>query len=166
VSVRRAVQADGLTIAGIHQRSWQATYRGILPDDVLDGFDLALTGQRWGSAAAAPDAGCAILVAERGEEVVGFTSVRAAEDEPTAGELETLYVEPGVQRSGVGCELLDSAVEALVGFGRSEAILWVAEANVGAQAFYSAFGWRPDGGTGLWRGARTARYRRALEPQA
>ena len=48
-SVRAATPADAAAIAGVHVRSWQAAYRGIVPDEVLDGLSLPDREQRWRS---------------------------------------------------------------------------------------------------------------------
>jgi hypothetical protein len=36
LSVRRAGPGDEAEVAGVHVRSWQAGYRGLLPDRYLD----------------------------------------------------------------------------------------------------------------------------------
>jgi GNAT superfamily N-acetyltransferase len=162
VTVRRATRADGRAIAELQRRTWANTYRGLVPDEVLDDFDTVTTGRRWGEAAADRRPGRAVLVYERDGEAVGFASVAPVTDEAGVGELETLYVAPERQRAGIGNALHEAALAALTKGGAGEALLWVAEANVGARAFYEARGWAPDGSTGSWRGAATVRYRRAL----
>ena len=38
LTVRRATPEDAAGVAGVHVRSWQVAYRGLLPDDYLDGL--------------------------------------------------------------------------------------------------------------------------------
>lgn len=38
LEVRGAVAADAMAIAGVHVRSWQEGYRGLLPDEYLNGL--------------------------------------------------------------------------------------------------------------------------------
>lgn len=40
-AVRRAQEKDLPGVASVHTVSWQVAYRGIVPDDVLDGLDVA-----------------------------------------------------------------------------------------------------------------------------
>jgi GNAT superfamily N-acetyltransferase len=160
--IRPAVPADGPSIAAVQRRTWHATYRGILPDDVLDGFDVDTSGQRWAAAVASPRPDSAVFVAEREGGVVGFSAVAAVEDEAGVGEVEAVYVAPEHQAHGLGRGLLDAAVDSLVASGFSEGILWVATANDGARGFYERLGWAHDGGRRLWRGASVVRYRRRL----
>ncbi|HJU48987.1 MAG TPA: GNAT family N-acetyltransferase [Gaiellaceae bacterium] len=160
--IRPAVPADGPSIAAVQRRTWHATYRGILPDDVLDGFDVDAAGRRWTAAVASPRPDSAVFVAEREGGVVGFAAVAGVEDEAGVGEVEAVYVAPEHQERGLGRGLLDAAVGSLSALGFTEGILWVAAANHGARGFYERLGWGPDGGRRLWRGASVVRYRRPL----
>lgn len=53
--IRRAVEDDGDPLLHqptgltrrVHVRSWQATYRGTVSDDVLDALDQVERGRRW-----------------------------------------------------------------------------------------------------------------------
>jgi len=47
VQVRRAVTADAPRIADLHVRGWQAGYRGLLPQSLLDALDPAQRVPRW-----------------------------------------------------------------------------------------------------------------------
>jgi hypothetical protein len=38
ISVREAKPQDAADVAGVHVRSWQVAYRGLFPDDYLDGL--------------------------------------------------------------------------------------------------------------------------------
>ncbi len=160
MTVRPAAWRDGAAIAGIQARAWRATYRGIVADEVLDGIDEAVTAGRWSSAAEAPPPGEAIFVAERDGRIAGFVAVGPGADDGGAGEVDALYVEPDLQRSGIGRALLEAGVGWLGAAGREEPVLWVLEANEGARRFYERLGWSNDAATKLWRGAVVVRYRR------
>jgi GNAT superfamily N-acetyltransferase len=160
VSVRRATRADGEAIADLQRRTWADTYRGLVADEVLDGFDTAATGRRWADAAEAQVPARSILVYERNGRLLGFASV--APVDAGVGELETLYVDPDEQGAGIGSALHRDALDAMATAGWGEALLWVAAENDGARAFYEARGWATDGATGSWRGAATVRYRLEL----
>jgi hypothetical protein len=47
VRIRPAVLADAPRIAEVHVRSWQAGYRGLLPQHLLDGLDPVARLARW-----------------------------------------------------------------------------------------------------------------------
>ena len=47
VVIRLAVGSDGSQIGLVHVRTWQATYRGLLPQPFLDGLDAAKRRKYW-----------------------------------------------------------------------------------------------------------------------
>jgi ribosomal protein S18 acetylase RimI-like enzyme len=158
--VRRATQADALAIATVHVRSWQAAYRGLLPQDYLDSLEPHRRLGQWESVLAVtawPSTGTLVLVdsgapIER-EAVAGFASIsptRDDDDDPTSvGELQMLYLDPGVWRRGGGSTLLQAAQGQLGRAGFHGASAWVLETNAGARTFYERHHWRFDGATKL-----------------
>jgi GNAT superfamily N-acetyltransferase len=104
-------------------------------------------------------------VAVDGERVVGFSSLgpaRAGED-PSLGELFTIYVLPDWWGAGVGRALMASTVHHLRAEGFAHAILWVLEDNPRTRRFYEQSGWHADGAVKdeEWLGTtiREVRYR-------
>ncbi|MEU4573430.1 MULTISPECIES: GNAT family N-acetyltransferase [Nonomuraea] len=150
MTVRQATPADAEAIAGIHVRSWQAAYRGLMPQDHLDGLDPAARLPRWRrllGETAWPRSG--ILVAEDDGGVTGFTGFGPArdpdQDPASVAEITTLYLAPEAWGRGIGGALLGTAVDALTGAGYGLATLWVLDTNARARRFYEALGWRGDG---------------------
>jgi GNAT superfamily N-acetyltransferase len=150
--IRRAVVRDAEAIAGLHIRSWQHTYRGMLPDRFLDGLsegqDQRVEAARNGLANEGAEV--RTWVAERADQVVGFAITgpsRDADAPPTTGEVVAIYLEPAVVGTGIGRALFEHAVADLRARGYQEATLWVLEMNSRARRFYEAAGWRPDGAT-------------------
>jgi hypothetical protein len=47
VEVRRARVGDERAIADVHVRTWQAAYRGQVPDAFLDGLSIERRTQAW-----------------------------------------------------------------------------------------------------------------------
>ena len=45
--VRDAVPSDALGIAEVHTTTWKTSYRGILPDTLLDSLSVARRTERW-----------------------------------------------------------------------------------------------------------------------
>jgi GrpB-like predicted nucleotidyltransferase (UPF0157 family)/ribosomal protein S18 acetylase RimI-like enzyme len=146
VQVRRAREDDISAIADIHVRSWRAAYRGIVPDEVLDGLSVSEQEENWEQVLAAEGGEWLTLVGEDSDGVlVGFgcaaTPSRDALDAKTA-EIGALYVDPDHWREGVGGSLLEEALAELLRRDYREAILWVLPENHGAIAFYERFGFR------------------------
>lgn len=143
-AVRPAVIADIAGMARVHVDTWSETYRGIMPDELLDAPDLVdRRRQMWTQIldeAAPSKYTCA--VAESDGEIVGIAMSGPSRDTDRPGERElfVLYTYKAVQGSGVGQQLLD----AVVGPGTT-CHLWVADPNPRAQAFYSKNGFVPDG---------------------
>jgi GNAT superfamily N-acetyltransferase len=171
VVIRRAVSSDGSQIGLVHVRSWQATYRGLLPQSVLDGLDAGKRGEYWEqylSADARP--GETVLVAEEDGVVVGFASVGPSRDEDAngKGEVRAIYLLADHWGRGIGRALMDAALNTLRQAGCTQATLWLLDTNARARQFYEAGGWAPDGATkqddGRGFPITEVRYRRELEP--
>jgi len=158
----------------IHVAGWQAAYRGILPDSVLDGLKVSERAGLWADWISGT--GVHTILAEVGEEIVGF--IRLCPARPIAGpppdaiEVTHLYVHPSRQRRGTGQALLDHAVDIAAETRYVMLILWVLEANHPARRFYERFGFAPDGARHadpgfLGNDAAEVRYRlRIVRPAA
>jgi GNAT superfamily N-acetyltransferase len=141
----------------VHIAAWRAAYRGLMPDDFLDGLDSVARGQRWHAAlAAGPGDGryrqdgleALALVVERADgDVAGISVVGPARrpEEASAGELWMINLEPSAWGRGLGRVLLHEATAALRHLGYDEAVLWVVAGNDRARRFYEHAGWHPDG---------------------
>ena len=85
--VRPATLADATEIAVIHVRSWQAAYRGLMPQDYLDGLDPAARAAHWQRNLAALDwPASGVLVVSAGPEtastgIAGFAGYWPTRDD-------------------------------------------------------------------------------------
>jgi GNAT superfamily N-acetyltransferase len=150
VAIRRAAPADARAIAGVHVSSWQAAYRGLVPDAILDGLSVGSREGGWRERLArAADGASFTIVAEREGAVAGFCSIAAPPRDDDAGErtaeVAAIYVEPAQWRTGVGAALLRAALDALRADGFGDVTLWVLEGNARGRAFYAQHGFVPDG---------------------
>jgi GNAT superfamily N-acetyltransferase len=120
VEVRRAVPEDAAPIAAVHVRTWQVAYRGLMPDEVLDGLSVAQREEMWRQALSG-EASPSVYVAVEDGVVVGFRAVAAPsrddDAEDRVAEIGAIYVEPNVWRTGVGRALMDVALADLRGGG-------------------------------------------------
>jgi len=148
--VRRADSEDVEAIAEIHVCSWQAAYRGVLPDELLDGLSVAERARSWREILAAGERWLTFVAEPVTGGLAGFCSatmpIRDAEAGEGTAEIGALYVAPGHWRQGVGSALLAVTLEELHRAGWCDAILWVLPENRAAIAFYERFGFEVEAG--------------------
>src|SRR5262245_27378358 len=143
-AVREAVVEDAEGIARVHTDSWQTSYRGILPDTVLDRIDV---GQRADSRRKIlRDRSVFQLVAYdvTHGDIVGFCDAGASRRHvPYAGEVYAIYLAHRAKRHGLGQEMFERVQAWLVASDMRSMIIWVLENNHHARRFYEAMGGRP-----------------------
>jgi GNAT superfamily N-acetyltransferase len=143
--VRRAVERDRLATATVHVRAWQVAYRGIIPNDILQGIDVVNRAEHYPLELTGPN-DPRTLIAVKGEDIVGVVIVGPSRDEDVAelGEIYALYVDPKRWRSGAGTMLVQAAEKMLGESAFRGAFLWVLYDNLLGRGFYEATGWVPD----------------------
>ncbi|PNY81713.1 GNAT family N-acetyltransferase [Deinococcus koreensis] len=132
VSIRPATPQDAAAIAGVHVRSWQETYTGLMPAAFLARMtDEAMRQRReTGWRQTIDQRREAVLVAEQGGQLVAFASAGDPRDHPGFdAELSTLYALRRVQGQGIGRALFQSTVQALAARGARTLALWVLDVN-------------------------------------
>lgn len=169
--VRRAEPHDAEAIARCHVRSWQAAYRGQVPDRYLDALPSEIERRTafWERAIRERSSRRQHqLVVVEGDRVVGFATYGPQEppDDPAVGELYAIYLDPDHWDHGHGRALMHAAERGLSEDGYAAATLWVLGSNARARRFYEIGGWAADGGTKVERRGdvelREVRYRRDL----
>jgi GNAT superfamily N-acetyltransferase len=142
-AVREAVLDDAESIARVHTDSWQTSYRGILPDTVLDRIDV---GQRAESRRKIlRDRSVFQLVAYdvTHGDIVGFCDAGPSRRHvPYAGEVYAIYLAHRAKRHGIGQEMFERVQAWLVANDMRSMIVWVLENNHHARRFYEALGGR------------------------
>jgi ribosomal protein S18 acetylase RimI-like enzyme len=172
LAVRVATAGDAGAIAQVHVRSWQAAYRGQLPDHVLDTLSVEQRQSMWRSLLVASSTGEQhIVVATVDEAVVGFVHggrSRDADAGPHTAEVSSIYLAAEAWGLGAGRQLMASIVMWMAGAGYAEATLWVLASNERARRFYEAAAWWVDGTekteTVAGVDVTELRYRRDLRP--
>lgn len=149
--MRTPTPADADDLGRVHVRAWQAAYRGgLMPDEYLDALSESARATMWRQSLEnepRPRPRSSRLVAEAdGGAVIGFIVVGPAGTDPDAeiGEVYAINVEPEHWGTGVGHDLLEAGMAALVVHGYAHAILWVHPDNARACRFYEARGWVDD----------------------
>lgn len=174
IVVRDAEVADVPAIGLPHVLAWQHAYRGMMPDEYLDGLQVADRVAMWEqtlSASPPPP----LLVVEVDGELAGFAvfgpervAADPADDATSAGdgELYAINLHPDHWGRGAGRTLLRAATRRLAELGFAEAVLWVIVDNQRARGLYESEGWVDDGAVVddevLGAPVREMRYRRRL----
>ncbi|GAA2862366.1 N-acetyltransferase [Actinoplanes cyaneus] len=148
-AIRELTPADIDPVAAVHVRSIQASYAGLLPDGHLATLDPAVFAGRRRATLGQP--GRHTVVADRDGVLVGHAGVGPDREDPAAGELYSIYVDPGSWGTGAGRLLFLAARRILAADGYSEMRLWVLAGNERARRFYERAGMTTDGVTATHR---------------
>jgi GNAT superfamily N-acetyltransferase len=146
-SLRPATVADAAEMGKVAFAAWQWAYRGVLPDELLDGLTVDEFTERWERRLRTAPASSFCLHAEVEGAVVGFVAGGPNRDETTAphsGEIYAINVHPDRVGRGIGRALFAAGCNQLVEGGSRHAILWVLRGNARARRFYEVAGWRPE----------------------
>jgi ribosomal protein S18 acetylase RimI-like enzyme len=140
--IRRATAADCEAIATVHVVGWRESYRGLMPDSVLDALSIAERAAMWRRSLT--ESPTSVLVAETGTALVGFAAGGTRRGDAFAhdGELYAIYVLRTAQGAGVGSRLLRETAAALAERRFASLALWVLRANFNARQFYHRHGGR------------------------
>ena len=132
-------------MAKVHVDSWRTTYKGIVPDDFLDGMSYATSEARWRRISAQTSRAYAMFVAvDEGGNIVGFATGgrERSGDEAFDGELYAIYLLQGYQRQGIGQALFRRIVQHLIAHGFRSMLIWVLADNPACR-FYESMGGVP-----------------------
>jgi GNAT superfamily N-acetyltransferase len=134
---------DATDVARIYIAAWNAGFAGLVPGRATS----ANLVERWRQELARP-LPQRWWTAQLARSIVGFAGIGPSRDprDPELGELDTIAVDPGKWRRGVGRSLMKTAVHQLAADGYREAVLWTFAGYERGHRFYEATGWRLDGG--------------------
>lgn len=141
IEVRAAIVSDARGIAVVHVQGWREAYAHLVPADALARLSIDQRELRWKEIIVDPDSRTWVAV-DTGR-IIGFARAAPARDaeSPREIELSEIYVLASHHGTGAGQRLVDAAI------GESPAVLWVADDNPRARAFYARNGFQPDGVT-------------------
>ncbi|TMC46611.1 MAG: GNAT family N-acetyltransferase [Chloroflexi bacterium] len=140
MAVRRATVDDAEAIERIRVETWRATYRGLLPDGLIDQLQPNVERRRERLRVAAPSE--LNFVAEEGVQVVGyaFAGPERSGDREYPGEVYAIYVLPNAQGKGHGRALIRDCARALADRGMTAILIWVLRENAIGRGFYERLG--------------------------
>jgi len=143
--IRKATIDDAPAIAQAHIRSWRAAMAGIVPAKEIDKF-CANRPQRWQENLSRKDHTTHLAVLDG--EAVGFFNFGPCRDDSLDDRyyhLYTIFLDPSVQRRGIGRQLMAYAEEQTRNRGKPFMMLKVFAKNEASRRFYEACGYHQDG---------------------
>ena len=143
MGVRRATVDDAQPIERIRVETWRATYRGLLPDGLIDQLQPNVERRRERLRSLTPSD--LAFVAEEGNDVVGyaFAGPERTQDREYAGEVYAIYVLPTAQGRGHGRALVRECARELVARRMTSLLIWVLRENQIGRGFYERIGGTP-----------------------
>jgi len=145
-TLRKPELEDAMELAALHVACWKQAYSGLLPEGFFDAAHLQQRIGLWRRILGDPNPGFHLALAcNEDGELIGFSFAapcsQDAIDVPEGIErqLYNLYLLNDHHGSGAGQQLIDAAL------GDQPAMLWVAEQNPRAIAFYKRNGFEFDG---------------------
>ena len=143
MGVRRATVDDAEAIERIRVETWRATYRGLLPDGLIDQLQPNVERRRERLRSLSPSD--LNFVAEDGSVVVGyaFAGPERSHDRDYPGEVYAIYVLPDAQGKGHGRALIRECASELAARGMSAMLIWVLRENQIGRGFYEHLGGTP-----------------------
>lgn len=138
-------EQDARAASRIITLSWQAGYRGVFSDAVLEGLPLDFWVDTLKAHHETGRFQTAILRAE-GEDVgIGCFGLSRDYESPALGEVISFYFLPRAWGKGYAGALMDGLVDALRGMGCETVYVWTLSDNVRAQRFYERYGFQRTG---------------------
>jgi N-acetylglutamate synthase-like GNAT family acetyltransferase len=139
----RLIDAEG--IAGVHVLSWKDTYKGLIPDEMLDNLNIPDRTNRWKETIVNTEQKWKGLVAEEKGKVIGWATYGKPREEnipERMGELWAIYVHPESLKKGAGSLLMEECLNGLKKMGYKSAYLWVLTTNIKSREWYEKKGWK------------------------
>lgn len=140
--IRTAQIEDAEGIAHVHVKSWQTTYTGIIPDEVIQSRDLDNRIAIWTRILRNPNPDSVLLVAEDNESIVGFVHAGKPQEitDKFDSEIYAIYLLKRAQGNGIGRQLIQTCAKELYAKGHQSLMLWVLKGNDDSQGFYEYMG--------------------------
>jgi ribosomal protein S18 acetylase RimI-like enzyme len=142
ITIRTATTSDCDKVGPLQVKAWLETYRGLVPDSVLNTLstiDQAATWRR--ILVREPPVAMAVAEASSGI-LLGFAAggPRRGKRLPHDCEIYAIYVLSAAQRQGLGRALMAAVARRLLAQGGQSLCLWVLRDNAPARRFYESLG--------------------------
>ncbi|MCC6616224.1 MAG: GNAT family N-acetyltransferase [Anaerolineae bacterium] len=140
---RDATADDATAIARIQVDTWWTTYRGIMPDAVLERLSYERSEANWRTGLENPQSRSFVkLACDENDTVLGFAAAGPEREGSHGfdGEIYAIYVLQSAQRGGLGVGLVTAAAIKLLARGIDNMIIWVLRDNPLGRGFYERIG--------------------------
>jgi RimJ/RimL family protein N-acetyltransferase len=166
VTIQRAALDDAEVVGAVTAMSWQAAYRGIVPEDTLSRVTPQSRTEKFKTVLPLLSDAEFYLVLADGQPA-GVFNLHNCRDADASGcaEIGVFYFLPDYWGRGLGAQAMAFAFDRLRERGYEQVILWVLEENLRARRFYEKQGFMADGTSKvitLGRELTDIRYRRSL----
>ena len=142
VTFRRASKGDYKAISTLHAKSWQQNYRGVFSDRFLDTEVMDDRFSVWKDRLENPPENQFVLIAEIGDEFVGFVCGYIDDHSEYGTLIDNLHVDSEFIGRRIGEKLMIRAAEFLKENTKTKMYLWVLASNTKAIKFYERVGGR------------------------
>ena len=139
--IRIADIDDATAISVVHINTWKTTYRGMVPDYIIDRLDYVKNNERWHQTLSQGEAKRTFVAISDDEIIVGFSTAGPNRNSQYKfdGELYAIYILKNYQGQGFGRALVTAVARWLDSKGFHSMMLWVLKENP-AKYFYEALG--------------------------
>lgn len=143
--IRIASIEDSFEIAKVHVDCWRTTYKGIVPDEKLDGMSYEKSGLKWKETLKdIQDPFRCFLIVEKNGSAIGFCSggkkrKNSKRTDGYDGEIKAIYILKEHQKKGIGKKIIALYEEIFRQNKIFSYIIWVLKDNE-SKNFYKKLG--------------------------
>ncbi|MCV6603101.1 MAG: GNAT family N-acetyltransferase [Cohaesibacter sp.] len=154
ITLRAANPDDAKAISELKVLCWRDTYKGLMPESVLQTMDAKAEEPHWRDWLADEKAGLSAYILHKDTALIGYALAGAfrpvsPQETEEAGqliladaEIYAIYLHPNHQRQGHGQRLMAALVKDLIQQGYKDLALWVLGGNQKGETFYEKLGAR------------------------
>lgn len=142
MNIRHATRQDAIGIAHVHVKSWQTTYTGIMPDEIIQSRNIDNRTAIWTRILNSDNPNNILFVAEDAGQIVGFAQAGKPQEsvEGFDSELYAIYLIEDAQGQGMGRQLMQACAKELHAKGYQSLLLWVLKDNRNSRSYYEHLG--------------------------
>lgn len=146
ILIRKVKLDDYQELGKLHVHSWQAAYKGLLPQELLDNLNIEDRANRWKVIIERDDSDVLVDIVDN--KMAGFISTAICRDSDVNkdwAEVFSIYYLQEYWGQGRASILLNKALSDLTQSGYSKVSLWVLKGNDRAIEFYQKHEFELDG---------------------
>ena len=139
--IRKMTIEDCEAAARVISATWKATYRGLIPDDILDRSDEKTIAENSRKNYHRTENHQVVL--EAGGRIEGYMNVGMSEDPEyeSCGEIHAIYITGGHQGKGYGRKMVEAGIRELKDMGCDKMVIGCLAGNP-SNSFYRHIGGR------------------------